>query len=414
MIKLCLESKMKPLKILIINQHTLNHGDDAAGVAMAQQIREQFPNAELHFVYNWPWAGSAVFIPYHNAKTFHYLTLIIRKEHLRDAIRYIFHKVLPILKLKNTFINEYINLVKQSDFVVVAPGGANIGIYKDWISLFRVLVAILEGKKPIFHLNTVGKSNNLIFNWITKYVLKNSQVFVREKDSYDQLKKWRIDSIRGVDTALSLPRKSIIKNSSQKNTDPYLIFIPTRIGTWHPDFKKINLKYKIDNIIIPSLVKFSRKNNLKIKILPHLYGILNEKKLLENIYSHFLSLSLCQEDVNLIKEINDFNDYDRYIAESSIVVSMRYHGIIFAIKNSIPFISLAYENKMKDACNYSGMSDFNFDLTNAHLREEDIVQAMEKINRNKDKISEQITERLPTLERLARLPVMFMYLNSLE
>ena len=38
------------LKILVINQHTANFGDDAAGVAMAIQLHQQFPDAELHFV----------------------------------------------------------------------------------------------------------------------------------------------------------------------------------------------------------------------------------------------------------------------------------------------------------------------------------------------------------------------------
>lgn len=249
---------MKTIKILVTNQHTANFGDDAAGFAMASQLRQQFPSAELHFVYNWPWSGPSLSIPFHDSKTFHHNDLIIRKTDIADAIKYLASKVIPLTQSQSKVINDYRSLVRQSDFVIVSPGGSNIGIYQDWICLFRVLTAVLENKKPIFHLNSIGKSGNLLFDQISKFVLKRSQVFVREQKSHNELNQWSISNVRGVDTAFSLFDSKWIENSGSRIVDENsIVFIPTRLGTWHPLYKKINLLQEIEQKIVPSLVAFS-------------------------------------------------------------------------------------------------------------------------------------------------------------
>ena len=411
------------LKILVINQHTANFGDDAAGVAMAIQLHQQFPDAELHFVYNWPWGKDQFLpIPYKQDKTFHHNEIIIQKTDLLDAIRYVSTKFLPIL-IKNrpqTTISAYVNLVKESDFVIVSTGGSNIGIYQDWICLFRVLVAVLEKKRPVFHLNSLGKSGNLVFDIITKFVLNRSQVFVREKKSHEMLNKWGIYNVRGVDTALSLSAtvKDLSKDEQKAiNLDideESIVFIPTRIGSWHPLYNKMNLEQTINQEIIPSLITFSQKHNLKIYILPHLYSVLSENKLLQNIQDTFLKLGLKEDQVKIIENISNFRDYEKCISHGRLVISMRYHGVILSIKQGIPFISLAYENKMKEACNYSEMLDFNFDLTDDNLNKKQMLKSYELAYQNREAISKHLKNKLPILSDLSRLPLTYLYLKSLE
>ena len=57
-------------------------------------------------------------------------------------------------------MHEWIELIKNCDVAVMSPCGANIGIYKDWASLIRILMVIIEKKKFIFQYNTIGKSGN--------------------------------------------------------------------------------------------------------------------------------------------------------------------------------------------------------------------------------------------------------------
>ena len=411
------------MKILVINQHTANFGDDAAGVAMALQLQEQFPDAELHFVYNWPWEKDKFLaIPYQEAKTFHHNEIIIQKTDFLDALRYLSTKFIPnVIDISpQTTIAAYLDLVKESDFVIVSPGGSNIGIYQDWICLFRVLVAVLEKKKPIFHLNSIGKSGNFVFDVIAKFVLRRSQVFVREQKSHEMLNQWGICNVRGVDTALSLSAE--VENLSKdedrdiniKIDEESIVFIPTRIGSWHPLYDKMNLRQKINREIIPSLIKFSQKHNLKVYILPHLYSVLSEKKFLQEIRDTFLKLGLEEDKVKLLDNIKTYRDYEKCISHGRLVISMRYHGVILSIKQGIPFISFAYENKMKEACNYSEMSDFNFDLTDDNLNLENVVKSCEIAYQNREEISKLLKNKLPILRGLSRLPLTYAYLKSLE
>ena len=41
---------------------------------------------------------------------------------------------------------------------------------------------------------------------------------------------------------------------------------------------------------------------------------------------------------------------------------MRYHGIVIAAKNAIPFVSIAYENKMCEVSEYVNMKKQNIEI----------------------------------------------------
>jgi polysaccharide pyruvyl transferase WcaK-like protein len=410
---------MKFSKILVTNQHTANFGDDAAGVTMAIQLRQQFPDTELHFVYNWPWEKSRFLaIPYQDNQTFHHHEILFQKTDLQDAIVYVATKFIPFIRVKtNTTLSAYLDLVKSCDIVIVSPGGSNIGIYKDWISLFRVLVAVLEKKETIFALNSIGKSGNFIFDLIAKFVLKKSQVFVREGKSNQILNKWKIPNVRGVDTALSLAvdtQPSLKEVKIADDDEQSIIFIPTRLGSWHPLCSEINLPQKIQQDIIPSLISFAQDYNLKIFIIPHLYGVLSEEKFLKSIYKTFIELGMDQQKIILLEKLESFRDYEKYIAHGKIVVSMRYHGVILSIKQGIPFISLAYENKMKEACSYSGMLDYNFSLNGDQVTQKALIEAYQRVYQNRQKIADQLLSKQSILSELSRLPITYLYLKSLE
>ena len=176
-----------------------------------------------------------------------------------------------------------------------------------------------------------------------------------------------------------------------------IVFIPTRIGSWHPLYNKMNLEQTINQEIIPTLITFSQKHNLKIYILPHLYSVLSENKLLQNIQDTFLKLGLKEDQVKIIENISNFRDYEKCISHGRLVISMRYHGVILSVKQGIPFISLAYENKMKEACNYSEMLDFNFDLTDDNLNKKQMLKSYELAYQNREAISKHLKNKLPIL-----------------
>lgn len=392
------------MKICVINTHTNNFGDDAACVAMAEQIREAFPYTHIDFIYNVYEKSNP--IPFSDSNSTHYNELPMYKNDLFDGLKYLISKVFPFIHYGNGAVKKTVDIIKNTDMVISAPCGANIGVYKDWIHLLRLLMATLEGHTPIIHLNTVGKSGNIVFDFLAKFALKRSKVYVREAKSVRELKAWGISSEQGVDTAFSLKDKKI----QEKSTVPYLAFIPTKLDTWHKSYKK----NPVDDKIITKINEVSHfciKEKLDIRIIPHLTGIHSEKELLSFYKELFIKNGMEENRVIIEQQCLSFWDYEDLIRKSNIVLSMRYHGIIFSVKNAVPFLSLSYENKMVEACKYSGMGKYSIDIS--EVDKVNILKTLEEIYNNKTEIINSLKNKRDFLERLSRLPVQELKLKLL-
>lgn len=391
--------------ITIINQHTFNYGDDVAGVALLKQLRHWFPTAKINITYNRR-LNDLTKIPYSDEGTEHFPSLILSEWNFLQAILYLLSKTLPITwKCRDTNIGKFRRLILDSDVIIVSPCGANIGIYTSWLFLFRTLLVVLERKPLYFHLNTVGKSRSLIFDVFARFVLQRSHVFVRENRSFISLKKWNISSFVGVDTAFSLPETELNIRSTFEGKS--IVFIPTQLGNWHPHFSN-----KSDDLlltqILPSLGNISRKLNAEVKILPHLYGRLDEADYLQVLLDRLLKSGV---KASISNKVCSFIDYERDIASSYLTISMRYHGVVLAAKNAIPFISLSYENKMDEVCLYTGMENYNLPLHT--ITESELSDATMNIKNNYESIVNALAKRREYLRQMSSHVIPELYLQSL-
>lgn len=392
------------MRICIINTHTNNFGDDAACVALAMQLRKEFPEAHLDFVYQIYEKSNP--IPFEDDNSTHYNNLVIFKDHLSEAVRYVISKRIPFIRAKKGNVKTTADIIKKADLVISAPCGANIGIYRDWIHLFRVLVAVLEGYRPIMHLNTIGKSGNFIFDIIAKYVLKRSKVYVREGKSKREMDKWGIVSEQGVDTAFSLPDRNVNLNIEKE----YIAFVPTKFDNWHKSYKNDPIDKKLENKM-SEVADFAVQNDLDIRIIPHLTGVNSEYNLLEEYKQLLVKNGISEDRVIVEKDCDTFWKYEDLIANARITVSMRYHGVIFSIKNYVPFLSLAYENKMLEACKYSKMTKNNFDIKK--IDRVNLTKELNRIMNETDQIKETLMSERENLRILSSLPVQNLKLNEL-
>ncbi len=194
-----------PVKYLIINQHTNNFGDDAAGVALVNRLLQR--GHEVDIIYLWNKSGAT--LPINDQNVRHHARYSLSRDSLIKSVYEFF------IGKDNCYFSNLKILAKQADFVLVSPCGANIGIYKDWCFLFCVYLARIFNKNVVFHLNTIGKSNSHIFNFLAKKILAKCTLFVREKASLDFLKKIKINAILGVDTAFLL--EQLPCSDSQQN-----------------------------------------------------------------------------------------------------------------------------------------------------------------------------------------------------
>jgi colanic acid/amylovoran biosynthesis protein len=371
------------MKALIVNQHTNNYGDDAAGVALVNQLLEKGFQVEIIYL----WNESRSKLPVESSEVEHHESRFLSRKNLVNEFT-------TYLLGKNGYFKFLTEKVKSSDCVFVSPCGANIGIYKDWSFLACVLISVKAGGNVIFHLNTLGKSNSFLFNYIATRVLRNCTIFVREYASLKYLSSKKINAVEGVDTAFSLP--VLDKNNTKKT----IVFVPTQLNNWHVDFKNSNDSNMVKTNLIPTISEFSKESGLTVEILPHLYGSENEISYLNEIKRLFEEQGA---DAFISGEIGTYKDYDQTIANAEFVVSMRYHGVILSVKNSTPVISLAYENKMNECCRYSGISDYNISLKDLNARQ--FKTMLNDMKSNREKLVVKLKEKSALLKAASSYPV---------
>lgn len=377
------------MKILIINQHTLNFGDDVAGISLIQNLLEYKELEKINLIYN-----TKGKLPFDNKKVFHNPNIMLKNIGYWNLIKYFVLRTFGYKKFKNTALKQMIEIINEADYIFVSPCGANLGIYKDWRFLIKLLIVIKEEKKPIFYLNTIGKSDSIIFNFFARRVLKKSTIYVREKKSLEYVKSLGLNAEFGVDSAFSF------KSEGKTNKRNAIAFIPTVLKNWHPNFKNVDIDDIVFNKILPVIAEFSKENQLEVKLIPHLR---NDE---EDIYYNKIFDILKRLNVNVyyMKNVNTVYDYNNAIKESKILVGMRYHSIVLAVKNNIPFISLAYENKMQEVCNYSDMKKYSLKLYDDNFNANVFKEKLEEVYKNKEEIEKRlkkvVNEKLIALSKL--------------
>lgn len=353
------------MRTLIVNQHTHNVGDEAAGVALVQMLLASGVVERIDIVYHGPDR-----IPIDDPRVNRAEGVELKEVGALSLALYLIFRWGGLGSGADA-LRRFRELVHAADVVLVAPSGANIGIYRDWRFLVRVLLVVLQGVQPIFHWNTIGRSGDWLFDRVARFVLRRSRLYVREEASRVYLEELKLPCVTGPDTAFAL------EPVSAKVRADVLCLIPSELDSWHPEFRGVGANRLLLGPIISSIASFAVANDLRVEILPHLRTE-GERVFNGRVRDELLASGMAPEAV-LTGVISSFYDYDIAIASSRFVVGGRYHSVILAGKNFRPFVALSYENKMKEACRYMGMSDFCVDLHHVETAGEEVARCLERL-----------------------------------
>lgn len=343
------------MNVLIVGQNQTNFGDEAAGIACAQILLEEEKINRVGIIYR---ARNLKFTPLNikNSKLYNcgQFGLTISRIYARILCSIIF--VFPIKKFMNLNdeVRNYVALLETYNCVIVGPMGADIGKYKNWKLLLEILIATKKNKKVVFYLDTINKSGDIIFDLIAKYILQRSNVFVREKASKKYLQESGINAKLGIDTAFRL-KNLTLKDIKEK---PYItVVMSENIFDWHPDYKKVNINshsFLKEQLLLP-ILKIANFYKLRVRVINHTTVQEENQRQIELISE--INNNLKNDNKINYLYVNNAFEYEKAIAESKFVVSMRYHGIVLAAKNNVPFLAISYENKMDEVCRYTNCSE---------------------------------------------------------
>lgn len=376
--------------IVIIGQHTGNMGDEIAGFSLAKRLIENINVNKINIIYRGYDDRSLEIV---DPKVVHQTSLPLTKCDVINLIFscFILKKKKPINCLASDYLKKIDDIFEMADVIFVSPSGAAIGIYQDERLLSMLLLAIAKRKSPVFHYCTIGKSKSLIFNWIGKYALKRSTLFLREEKSIQFAKTIGIENADfGYDTAFSFKRFRDVDEDIKKLVENKpIVMIINELNKWHPDFVGNNDDIRaIQGKVIPAVVNLAKCENRRIVLLPHILET-NEFSFLKQM------INMTNEDSRTlfdIANITSVNDYDYVIENACIVVTMRYHGVVMAAKNEVPFVAISYENKMREVSKYVNCLDSCISFKDIIEGKVDISSFIEQIWNKRCTIVEKLKE----------------------
>ena len=358
------------MKILITNQPIDNRGDESAHKALVRRLISECPGIQITVLF---FENKDTERGIEDFKVIHSDVKYIRIKPQRGYGRFMnlgFKYNLYFLWRMHPTICRIMRIINAHDAVICAPGGICMGGFQNWKHIFLLYIAKLC-KKPIFYYGrsfgpfpTETKSKRLFRKISFELLHYFSFISIRDAKTQILAREIGIKFVPTVDTAfLETPRVAIPKEILVSiQNGPYMVFVPNEL-IWHYAYKK----YSIENIesFYFSLLDFIRKEfpDLKIVMLPQTFCHSNAEKGDVNFF-RTLAKTVGDKNIVVVQDIYGSDIQQTIIKDAKFVIGARYHSIVFAINNNVPFIALNYEHKMFGLLESLGKGDCGFDITN--------------------------------------------------
>lgn len=338
------------MKILLIDQPLWNRGDESAHKGLIRSLIKAIPNTAIK-VMEIDVEQAAIDEFDMKLPQVHFVNLhSINKECSMRIFYHAYEYYIGWLLLWLPIGRKIKKLYEDADIIIMAPGGINLGGFQDWKHLSLLLIARKMNKKLVYYGRSIGPFSDK--NWKQRRFKKlacnalNYCEFVslRDEKSVQVAKELNIPCVPTVDSAFLDSTEVEIPVEIQKliGNNPYIVFVPNELR-WHYAFQNVEAS-DINNFYV-RLVGIMQKHYPKHKIVM-LPQTNNQTR---NDYDYFYELRDIfpnREDIVVIPDTYSSDIQQAVIKQAILMVGARYHSIVFAINQGIPFISLCYEHKM--------------------------------------------------------------------
>lgn len=384
------------MKILVINCHSDNRGDEAAVHAMVDEINISYPNAIITLSIR----GAGTKYPNMPSN----VTMIHQFMPLSFKAKFA-HKIAVLTSGKVAMSaqeKELINEIAQADIVLHAPGGPSIGdtYYNDeptYLAIYDLLIAM--HKPYMFYAPSMGPFRKEARNLWRKKILEHSEAIVLRDPISEQYVRKLIPN-RSVVVALdSAFQHDINIAQNQKKLNQYTalkMFLERHkkcLGItitdlkWHPVYSKESSVAENIHEVFREFLASITKMGYGVVFIPQLYGNGNDYDLMK---------SFCYNSKDYFIVTATEERYDTYfqqylISQLYAVIGMRYHSNIFSAKMGTPFISVSYEQKMKGFMKKMNLDKFCIDLEK--FSEDNLMRLFEQLVENYNEYKKFLSDK---------------------
>lgn len=407
------------MRLLIIEQPLNNRGDEAAHRGLINSLLNRYPSLEINIMF---YDRKQQDIDYFKvvSERVNYLNIQTKKHRIfsiQRIIKLIMMLNMPVFLYFLPFIRKVLSLYKKTDYIMCAPGGMNLGGFQDWAHAAFLHLAVHTKKPVIYFARSIGPfaENTYLEKTFKKRSLKLLNSFsytsLRDNKSQDIARQLNIKFIPTVDSAfLSTPNICIPEIITSKLEVSYIVVVPNSL-TWHKDFKNLPYDFVKEfwcKLIDVLLIKYP---NIQIVMLPQTIGY--SKMLADGFiyFSEIKQLTTQPERIFVLDEKYGSDIQQMIIKKARFLIGARYHSVIFAINQKVPFISLSYEHKMTGVLNSLSLQQheiliqkiLNNVYTGKQTLKNGVQSIIDKINFEDDIANKSILANSITTQALQKL-----------
>lgn len=339
---------MKTKSLAYIEQPLKNRGDESAHRGIIRRLNAMFPELDIFIIFlGESYADIKEFIV-DNPKN-HYIVIPQYKGAHWALLKGFYHhaiwKIHPSLR-------KYMSTLKKCDVVMCSPGGVNMGGFQNYEHLAFLEMACSLGKPVVYYGRSIGPfpastQREIMFKAKSIDLLNRfAYISVRDFKSAQEMRNLGIGFAQTIDCAFLDPTDlSRINIDIPALPEKYAVIVPNALK-WHYAFKNNDI-----SIIRSFYVKLIRclaekYPDIDFVMLPQTY---NETTYLRKDYNFFKEIENDLNDPRIVvlDEIYGSDIQQAIIRNARFVIGSRYHSIVFAINQGVPFVALSYEHKIE-------------------------------------------------------------------
>lgn len=358
---------MKINNILVINQPVGNRGDESAHRALMQSLNEALPDAHVTVL---------AFQDFQNAidefcvksTNNRYVNFLFRHNYMAYEMSEFVtkHNVVKLGTELHPVLRKLKRYYKEADVVICAPGGICMGGFQNWRHLYLLQMARWMHKPMVYYSRSIGPfpvstpAERRFRKQSLELLGDFTFLSLRDRKSKELARSMGIPFTPSVDTAfLRQPQVCLPDDLCSGLGNDYVVFVPNEL-TWHFAFKTVP-QDTVDRFylfIMSELRDVYPQAN--IVMLPQLCS-LGEK----GDYRYFSMLQQKSNDPKVVVLPDTYSSdvQQTVISRAQMVVGARYHSVVFAINNEIPFVALGYEHKIGGLLEDLSLTDHMVDIT---------------------------------------------------
>lgn len=406
------------MKIVIVNQHSCNRGDEAAGRAVIESLLNAFPNSTIEILYHFFGEYPAIANDTNRVTHFPQYKYVYDKKCIYKLYLEIgWNFLLGLLRFKKGFIGSSGNIYKKianADIVVNAPTGPNIGdIYRNKFYMLNLLFAEICGKKTFMYGSSVGPFNIPWVRDTAKFIFeKMNVVCVREDVSLEHLNKLKLKNkniYSSLDAAIqrdiNAENADVYYKDAGFNLNTYNVGITPLAFPWYPkEIRDEEHQQIVEKNLTTIIDKITENGDTNVFFFPQLYSTkkdgeigVNDMPIIKSIISKVKQPEFCK----IIPIEYDSDIQQIMISKLNYFIGMRYHSLIFSIKMGVPVVAICYEHKATGFLEKVNLKELIVKLEDFCKTPNIVFEKIDYINQNSETLKNSINKHLPELKKLS-------------